>query len=141
LAKTKRELDKDMMFSKIMPSFAEHLQNQDDALNAAEHNLAQFKDSLFATKETKENADIAAIHNVMERLVLKYADDAVEKFNCCRCDRCRRDLVAYALNALPPKYVVANWRAVEEIEGEISRKEIFDALVKAAIKVRANPRH
>ncbi|MDR1193727.1 MAG: late competence development ComFB family protein [Peptococcaceae bacterium] len=138
MAKTKSDLDKDLMFSKIMPVFAEHLQNQ---AAQAENPAAGLEPALFAAEKPEADNNTAAIHNIMEHLVLRHVDEAIQKFNCCRCDRCRRDIVAYALSLLPAKYVVTNRQSAEKIKAAIPRKEIFDALVKAAIKVRANPRH
>lgn len=44
--------------------------------------------------------------NVMEELVDEKADKYMEMFGICCCDQCRVDVRAYALNHLPPKYVV-----------------------------------
>ena len=44
--------------------------------------------------------------NVMQILVDEKADQYMKMFGICTCDKCREDVRAYALNHLPPKYVV-----------------------------------
>ena len=44
--------------------------------------------------------------NVMQILVEEKADEYMKMFGICCCDKCRVDVRAYALNHLPPKYVV-----------------------------------
>ena len=68
----------------------------------------------------------------------------VSTLDCCACPLCKADIIAYALNQLPPKYVALR-------EGEaypklfILQKEyrtrVAAALVHAAAVVRENPRH
>jgi len=44
--------------------------------------------------------------NIMQILVEEKADEYMKMFGICCCDVCRMDVRAYALNHLPPKYVV-----------------------------------
>lgn len=81
------------------------------------------------------------IVNIMERLVLDKLDSAFSKFNCCKCDRCKKDVVALALNKLPPKYVVAEQDRLRDFIAAQTQTEVTTALVQAIITVRANPRH
>jgi hypothetical protein len=132
-------MDKETMFNKIMPSFADHLQNQ-DSFSFRESGLNSDKSALFAGDPSLDQRS-SMIYNIAERLVLKTVDEVILRFNCCRCDRCRRDIIAYALNLLSPKYIVADLQSVEKAEADYTRKPILDALIKACLKVRANPRH
>ncbi len=71
--------------------------------------------------------------NILEEMVDFRVDDLMQKSGICCCTRCRADVVTYALNHLPPKYVVS-------IGGEIfTRVHInqvqFQADVTAAILV------
>lgn len=43
--------------------------------------------------------------NLMEETVLNKIDQLWEGTNYCKCDSCRMDVAAYALNRLPPQYV------------------------------------
>lgn len=45
--------------------------------------------------------------NYNELLVEECIDEVYDKYpNLCRCDQCRKDIYALALNSLPPFYVV-----------------------------------
>ncbi len=79
--------------------------------------------------------------NTMESRVLGKLDEVLERFSCCRCDRCKKDIVAIALNKLPPKYMVL---AEDQPEPDIDQQtnaQIISAMIQAVIQVRAHPRH
>ena len=64
--------------------------------------------------------------------------------DCCTCDDCRNDMIAYALNQLPPKYVATRKGEVYSktfILRNQHRTDIMAALTKAAKIVKENPRH
>ena len=44
--------------------------------------------------------------NMMEAMVEDELDKMGDSLGCCLCDQCRGDIAAYALNHLPPRYVV-----------------------------------
>ena len=44
--------------------------------------------------------------NLMEELVINKLDSTLDRFNCCKCDKCKKDIAALALNRLKPRYVV-----------------------------------
>lgn len=145
MAKTKKELDKDIMFQKILPgiNLSEETSIEEESPWEEEHDeLSALRAKLFARSEENEfyENQVATI-NVMENIILKHIDEVIAKFNCCRCDRCRRDVAALALNMLPPKYVVASSRSIGELEKEISGQQVYSALVKAVLKVRSKPQH
>lgn len=83
-------------------------------------------------------------YNVMERLIEEKYEDMKEHLNCCTCERCRADIIAFALNKLPPKYVVTS-------EGETYAKlyilknqndmDMMSALAMGAKVVSEHPRH
>lgn len=155
----KKALDKDMMFQKIMPALAQNpftdfappqpeaevpaeSASGSDAPQEDSIQIAALSDRLFGrtTNHGLRPEDPFTI-NVMENVALKYLDEVMGKFNCCRCDHCRRDVAALALNSLPPKYIVVDARHIEEIVQAIPKQEIYDALVKAVLRVRMYPRH
>lgn len=82
--------------------------------------------------------------NVMESLVEEKVDKILHTLDCCQCDQCRNDIVAYALNQLPTKYVVTQ-------QGEAYSKiyvlsvqhdaDILAAITAGANLVREHPRH
>ncbi len=148
MGKSKTKLDKDLMFAKIMPALEDNpfvvnpgsietLDNGDPDYCK----LSALKDKLFARSGRPENEGSVATINVMENLVLQNLDTVIRKFNTCSCDRCRCDVAAFALNLLPPKYIVADPAKMDEIAAQIPTKLIMDALIKAVIAVRAHPRH
>ena len=146
MAKSKKELDKDLMFSKIMPAlssnpFCSDAPPEQAETEASPNAISALRDKIFARSSSFIEAETIATINIMETLVLKNVDVVIQRFNVCGCDRCRCDICAYALNILPPRYAVVNPSKVESVEAEIPKKMIIDALIKAAIQVRSNPRH
>lgn len=83
-------------------------------------------------------------HNVMEELVQGEYDRISDSLSCCKCENCRNDIIAYALNLLPPKYVVTRKGAVYSKTYILRSQHLTDilaALAKAAKVVGENPRH
>lgn len=82
--------------------------------------------------------------NYMEEIVETSLDEILKDVSMCACDRCRLDVIAKALNDLPPQYVVTR-------KGEVYSKinnlraqfdvDIITAITKAAILVKRNPNH
>ena len=146
MAKSKKELDKDMLFSKIMPAlttnpFCADSHSEQEKAETSPNAISALRDKLFARSSSFIETETIATINVMETLVLKNVDEVIKRFNVCGCDRCRCDICAYALNILPARYVVVNPSKIEMVEAEIPRETIIAALIKAAIKVRAVPHH
>ncbi|WNX84786.1 late competence development ComFB family protein [Agathobaculum sp. NTUH-O15-33] len=104
--------------------------------------LSVLRARLFARSDNAEaGLEQVSTVNLMESLVLRHLDTVIQRFNCCRCDRCRRDVAACSLNHLPPKYVVADPDRLDSMAETIPAKTVYDALIKAVLKVRANPHH
>lgn len=155
MAKIKKTFDRESMYKKIMPSNLkkDNEQTEEDesiVLNAdkkypAENNAPK-EPSIFQNKEInirKEEKSEVILYNVIEKLVLNKLDATLKKMNCCRCDRCKEDIVAIALNNLKPMYIVASKEEInQKIEelGEIS-SEVTTEVIKAVLIVRKNPRH
>ena len=146
MAKSKKELDKDLMFSKIMPAlnsnpFSSDVSSDQSEVEASPDSLSALRDKIFARSPSVYEPEASSTINVMESLVLKNVDAVIRRFNVCSCDRCRCDICAYALNNLPPRYAVVQLAKIEKVEAEIPKKVVMDALIKAAILIRSNPRH
>lgn len=81
---------------------------------------------------------------MMEEIVEKRLAEVLEGVDCCKCEKCRLDMISYALNRLPAKYAVT-------IQGEtLSYLEVMDkqfttdvlAVITQAVElVRQNPHH
>jgi len=84
------------------------------------------------------------LKNYMEDLVSKYADEILKSMDICKCDKCRLDIIALALNSLPSKYVVSDkgelYAKVNELEQQFDI-DVETAIIKAAVFVSENPRH
>lgn len=146
MAKTKKELDKDLMFSKIMPALTSNpFSTMSPAANQSTETpgdaLSALRDKIFAKSGDFTESDTVATINVMENMVLRNVDTVMQRFNVCGCDRCRCDICACALNQLPPRYIVAKKDKIFKAESEIEQKTVIDALIKAVIQVRSHPRH
>jgi competence protein ComFB len=85
------------------------------------------------------------LRNYMEEVVngtldeiMSYSDDV------CKCERCRMDIKALALNHLPPKYVVTDigyiYTKINELESQF-KADIAVAVTNAIKIIRKNPRH
>ncbi len=78
-----------------------------------------------------------AVDGTMEEILARRDD-------ICKCERCRMDIKALALNHLPPKYVVTDmgyvYTKVNELESQF-KADITVAVTNAIKTVRKNPRH
>jgi competence protein ComFB len=152
----KKTFDKELMYKKIMPSASRQVLETDDQetqqikeineTQKIEKIPAQNETVLFQNKEIKwitENPGESILYNITERLVMNRLEIALKKMNCCRCDRCKKDIVALTLNQLPPLYVVCT---SDEIDGLLAKNEnlglqVTSAILKAILTVRKSPRH
>ncbi|MBD5160698.1 MAG: late competence development ComFB family protein [Oscillibacter sp.] len=82
--------------------------------------------------------------NMMETMVEDTLDIVLPELDCCTCEFCRNDMVAYALNHLPPRYVVTQSGSVISKADTMRIQHMTDirtALVQAAQVVKEHPRH
>ncbi len=154
----KKNLDKDYVFNLIMPSAPEYVNTEEEekkplspedsdvpdakqqpnTLSILESNINKaFSASSVKLSHSKE----LSVINLMENLVAERLDAAFEKFNCCRCDKCKKDVAALALNYLQPKYVVADADELAALLQECSTKEVSAALIKAILQIKNHPMH
>ncbi len=83
-------------------------------------------------------------HNVMEEQVERVFDSMKADFDCCTCDVCRCDMIAFALNNVRPKYVVTpSGELIGRVDSVSSQNssDIVAALTKASMIISKNPRH
>lgn len=78
------------------------------------------------------------VDNLLDRILSQYE-------GICKCDKCKLDIKAYALNSLKPKYIVSDQgeiytRAINEID----KQEVIDIteyIMKGIDIVSKNPKH
>ncbi len=85
------------------------------------------------------------LKNYMETAVQNVFDELLgTRDYICKCSRCRLDIIAYALNHLPAKYVVTDkghtYTRVAEMVQQFNA-DVVVALTKAIKHVAKNPRH
>ena len=80
---------------------------------------------------------------LMEELVLSNLDATLDRFNCCKCDKCKKDIAALALNRLKPHYVVMSEQDEDHRKKneEMYASEVTSALIQAILMVKKEPRH
>lgn len=83
--------------------------------------------------------------NYMEEAVERTIEEILaRRDDVCKCDRCKMDIKALALNHLPPKYVVTDrgyvYTKVNELESQF-KADMTVAVTNALKVVRDNPRH
>jgi competence protein ComFB len=81
----------------------------------------------------------------MELLVWEMLDKVLEKrLDVCKCESCRYDIVALALNDLPPRYVVSQKGETYTRAMTLGQQFSIDIIAKitqAANVVAMHPRH
>ena len=151
MAKNKKTFDRELMYKKIMPTDfkieSKQVAEVEEVLSVdALENKNPKELSFFQNKELnliKDEKSEEVLYNITEKLVLNKLDATLKRMNCCRCDRCKQDIVAIALNSLKPMYIVST---KDEIEQKILNLkdigiEVTTKVIKAVLIVRKNPRH
>lgn len=84
------------------------------------------------------------LRNYMEENVERYVDGIMEELDMCTCQKCRMDVMAIALNNLPPRYTVtrngALFNKLRAFESQ-SEAKIISEITKAAKIVMKDPNH
>lgn len=151
MSKSRTEIDKEIMYRKIMPSAARR-PGEPDLPETSAQPLSGYPTASVLNSSIKRNPSPGvAFHearemilvNLMEDLVIEKLDSTIQRFNCCKCNKCKKDIAAIALNRLAPKYVVIgedDAKARREAEEKYS-SEVTAALVQAILLVKKEPRH
>ncbi len=85
-----------------------------------------------------------AYHNLMEDIVLQELESIFSSDGGCQCPVCRADVIALALNHLPPRYVTTDkGRVAVQLSGYDfqNRADIIAAISSALKEVRLHPHH
>ncbi len=83
-------------------------------------------------------------HNVMETLVEDKLNEIWNALDCCKCEKCRNDIIACTLNQMEPKYAVTNEGELYVRLCELSAEhefEIVKAIAKSVRMVSEHPKH
>ena len=85
------------------------------------------------------------LENSMEGFVKERIDKVLDMFpDCCRCEKCRQDILVLALNNLPPMYVnLDKGELYTRLNSYDSAHEakIIQEIAKAVEIVSKHPRH
>ena len=137
-----------MMFEKIMPALAGNPFSSLAPTPAATQSQPEAQPSEISALRSRIGAVRSIVpnehpmpHNVTELAVDAVIDSVIRKFNCCPCNRCRKDIAAFALNMLPPQYSSGTQEEIEALAQQIDHKEVYNALIKAVLYVRSHPNH
>ena len=85
-----------------------------------------------------------ALINMMEGFVNETLDSMLATEKCCKCERCKDDMKAIALNALPAKYVSThNGELFSKLDSTIRQNsvDITIAVANAIACVSSRPAH
>lgn len=82
--------------------------------------------------------------NIMEDIVEKSLEKLLPSLDVCTCERCKNDIIACALNQLPPKYIVTSkgylYSKVDTIYLQYE-VDVMQAISRAAKIVKEKPSH
>lgn len=85
------------------------------------------------------------VKNVVEDIVMEVFNEVHPDLDCCTCEQCCSDIVAYALNQMRPKYVSTEKGALfskTTVAFDSSYKmEVIKVIAEGARVVKENPRH
>lgn len=158
MARTKKEIDKDLMYKKLMPSAVktklapqeEQPEEEPVPAPAGEEEEPSLPEEPLNPHRPIIRREVGVsfmdtqptiLVNAMEAAVLEKLDSVLVRFKCCRCDRCKKDIVAMALNKLPPKYkVLQEGRSAPDLDPQTSA-QVLSAMIQSVLAVRAHPRH
>lgn len=85
------------------------------------------------------------LKNYMEDLVRNRLSEVLKTMpEICTCDRCKMDIMAFALNNCPPKYIVTSkgqvYAKLSVLQGQFDA-DVVRSIVDAAVRVNNKPRH
>ena len=132
--KIKKDFDKDQMYSKIMPSIVTL-----PTAAKVEEKPCQEEECPVGEQEQR-----FVLRNFVEDIVMDKLGRTIAMLRCCECERCKKDVMAYALNELPPAYMVLPAHQVEADVKQLRKNyevKVSSALIKAVQKVKAHPNH
>ncbi|PRX30501.1 competence protein ComFB [Orenia metallireducens] len=87
-----------------------------------------------------------AIGNLMESEIKSMVDEVLEKkVDICKCEQCKNDIIALALNNIKPRYAGSdNGRVVVDsidLSSTQTKMDIYRVVLKACEEVQSRPHH
>lgn len=83
--------------------------------------------------------------NIVEKMVFDAMEEVLEhKPDICKCDKCRADIVAYALNRLQPRYVASEKGGTMAKAAYLEKTiqvALLVAVTEAVEQISTHPRH
>lgn len=150
MSSLKKEIDKELMYKKLMPSAPENHKApplpQPESTETTDSAPITPVPQNYQTNRREIGIPVFDTHktvliNTMETVVMEKLDTVLNRFNCCKCDRCKKDIVALALNKLPPKYMVLAENQPLPIIGTQENAQVVSAIIQAVLTVRNHARH
>ena len=153
MANSKKEIDKDLMYKKLMPTSFKPARVADsedptDSTPVQTDTLPYESKPAVISHPVSRDINLPSldnqpmvINNQMETVVLEQIDSVIARFHCCKCDRCRKDAVALALNKLPPQYRVLTKGELSPDPDRQTSTQALTAMIQAVMQVRSHPRH
>lgn len=84
------------------------------------------------------------VKNVVEDIVINVYEEVRPNLECCTCDQCSSDIVAYALNKIQPKYVSTEKGALFSKSAafdQMYKMDVIKAIAEGSRIVKERPRH
>ncbi|MDD4571266.1 MAG: late competence development ComFB family protein [Clostridia bacterium] len=150
MSSLKKEIDKELMYKKLMPTALENHKAPPLPITYTAETAATAPIKPVPPNHQTNRREIGipaldtqktVLVNTTETLVLEKLDAVLNRFNCCKCDRCKKDIVALALNKLPPKYMVLAETQPLPIIGTQENAQVVSAIIQAILTVRNHARH
>ncbi len=139
--KVKKDFDKEKMYSKIMPSFV--TPPPQAAIREAEEPEPE-PEGRHPRDEAAAAEQRYILRNFIEDIVMDKLARTIAMLRGCECERCKKDVMAMALNELSPAYLVLEAREMEEAVRALRQAwevKVASALIKAVQTVKVHPNH
>ncbi len=141
--KLKKDFDREKMYSKIMPTYVKEAE-RDTTEPPPAPPPAPAKPA-EPEREALPEPEKLLLHNYMQDILLEKLPHTMKVLRSCQCERCRLDILALALNALPPAYAVTSQEddggdRIKRLRREHEVK-VTATLIKAIQTVKNEPRH
>ncbi len=144
--RTKRDINKELMFNKIMPSYMPEGEPYDEnnintALPAAPVNSFQNQLQPPDVHQNTKTSDTVRYINITETVLSKKLDGMITMFKCCKCDQCRQSIILNVLNNTKPHYVYNKPSEVDKLIETNNCADIIQPIIRAILDIKANPAH
>ena len=99
---------------------------------------------IFSPPKAEMGINMKRLRNFNEDWVKSYLERNIKSFDVCDCEDCRLDIMAIALNKLPPQYVVTEKGAIFASVNEMSHQRMVDlatAVTEGVVIVSSRPSH